>query len=144
MNMLEKYNISKHGYFLSAIVLVLFSSSAVSEGRIHELGRLFTDVAQREKLNAIRQGAYDGEAEQQSTVSAVTVNGIMMRSNGENVVWVNGSSTLKGSPAKGVNIYPRSADRHNYNVPVSVDGKHVRIKPGQSWTEGSDQIRDSY
>jgi len=144
MNMFESHNGLITGHFLLALALMLFSGPAVSQGRVYELGRLFTDVAQREKLDAIRQGAYDAETEQQSAVSAVTVNGIMMRSDGENVVWVNGASTLKGSPAKGVYVDPKSADSRTYNVPISVEGKHVSIKPGQSWTEGSGQIRDSY
>ena len=144
MNMFDRHDIATFCHCIVAIALLLFSSSAASQSQLNELGRLFTDVSQRDKLDAIRQGAYDEEREEPGTVSAVTVNGIVMRSDGENVVWVNGESSLEGNPAKGVNVYPKSADRNTYNVPVSVEGRYVRMKPGQSWTEGSDQIKDSY
>lgn len=142
--MIEKPGITISSHLLTAVVLVLFSSTASSQARLDELGRLFTDDTQRDKLDAIRQGAYDEESAQQSTVSAVTVNGIVIRSDGENVVWVNGESTLESRSAKGISVYPGSADSRTYNVPLSVEGKRVRIKPGQSWTESSDQILDSY
>ncbi|MBT8440726.1 MAG: hypothetical protein KJO91_13415 [Gammaproteobacteria bacterium] len=142
--MFERHGITTFCHLIATIALMAWSNSAVSQGRFDELGRLFTDVEQRDKLDAIRQGAYDEETESQDTVSAVTVNGIMMRSDGENVVWVNGESTLEGNPAKGVKVYTKSADSHTYSVPVRVEDTHVRIKPGQSWKESSDQIKDGY
>jgi hypothetical protein len=128
----------------AGVALIVISSQAVSQGKIDELGRLFTDPEQREKLEAVRHGAYDEAADNEKIVSTVTVNGVMMRRDGESVVWINGKSTLEGELAKGVNVYTRSADRESYTVPIVVDGKLVRIKPGQSWSDGAGTVKDNY
>lgn len=126
------------------LVLMLISKHAVSEDGVEGLGRLFVDVEQREKLEAVRRGTYDKEVERESRVSNVRVNGVMMRSDGENVVWVNGVSTLDGEPVKGIKVNPDSADSETYNVQVQIDGKRVSLKPGQNWSEGTGTIKDNY
>ncbi len=126
------------------LALLLISEHAKSEGGIEDLGRLFVDVEQREKLEAVRRGTYDKEIEQESRVSNVRVNGVMMRSDGENVVWINGESTLDGEPVKGVKVNPDTADSETYNVQVQIDGKRVKLKPGQNWSEGTGTIKDNY
>jgi len=135
---------SKTGIILTGITMMFISSSVLSQGKLDELGRLFTDAAQREKLDAVRRGTYNVATEQKSTVSTVKVNGIMMRSDGENVVWVNGESTLVGNPAQGVKVYPKAVDSETFEVPVKVDGKRTIIKPGQNWSENTRQITDNY
>ncbi len=124
--------------------LLLISEHAISEDGVEGLGRLFVDVEQREKLEAVRRGTYEKEVEQESRVSNVRVNGVMMRSDGENVVWINGANTLDGEPVKGVRVNPESADSGTYNVQVSIDGKRVNLKPGQNWSEGTGTIKDNY
>ncbi len=124
--------------------LLLISEHAISEDEIEELGRLFVDVEQREKLEAVRRGTYEKEVEQESRVSNVRINGVMMRSDGENVVWINGENTLDGEPVKGVKVNPDATDSENYNVQVQIDGKSVKLKPGQNWSEGTGTIKDNY
>lgn len=125
-------------------VLLLISTPAAYADELEQLGRLFTDASQRQKLDAIRRGTYKEESEQNSVASNVRVNGIMMRSNGENVVWVNGESTLDNRVSEGVKINPKAADRETYKVPLRVNGKRIQVKPGQNWSEGTDQIKDNY
>lgn len=125
-------------------MLVLISNEAISADEIEGLGRLFVDVDQREKLEAVRRGTYNSEAEEESRVSNVRLNGIMMRSAGGNVVWINGESTLDGEPVKGVKVNPKTADSETYNVQVKIDGKRVKLKPGQNWSEGTGTIKDNY
>jgi hypothetical protein len=122
----------------------MISNHAISEDGVEGLGRLFVDVEQREKLEAVRRGTYDVEVEKESRVSNVRVNGVMMRSDGENVVWVNGESTLDGEPVKGVKVNPGNADRETYEIQVHIDGKRINIKPGQNWSEGTGTIKDNY
>jgi hypothetical protein len=126
------------------LALLLISEHAISEDEVEDLGRLFVDVEQREKLEAVRRGTYDKEVEQESRVSSVRVNGVMMRSNGENVVWINGENTLDGVPVKGVKVKPEATDRDTYNVQVLIDGKRVKLKPGQNWSEGTGTVKDNY
>jgi hypothetical protein len=144
MNMPVLGNKASAGRIIASIALIVISSQALSQGQLVELGRLFTDPAQREKLEAVRHGAYDEVADNENVVSTVTVNGVMMRHDGESVVWVNGKSTLEGELAKGVNVYTRSADLESYAVPIVVDGNLVRIKPGQSWSDGTGDVKDNY
>lgn len=126
------------------LALMLISEHVISEDEIEELGRLFVDVEQREKLEAVRRGTYEKEVEQESRVSNVRINGVMMRSDGNNVVWINGENTLDGEPVKGVKVNPDATDSETYNVQVQIDGKRVRLKPGQNWSEGTGTIKDNY
>lgn len=126
------------------LTLLMMSEHAISEDEVKELGRLFVDVEQREKLEAVRRGTYEKEVEQESRVSNVRINGVMMRSDGENVVWINGENTLVGEPVKGVKVNPDATDSETYNVQVQIDGKRVKLKPGQNWSEGTGTIKDNY
>ena len=126
------------------LALLLIPQHVISADEVEELGRLFVDVEQREKLEAVRRGTYDMESEQESRVSNVRINGVMMRSGGENVVWINGENTLDGEPVKGVKVNPETADNETYNVQVQIDGKRVKLKPGQNWFEGTGTIKDNY
>jgi hypothetical protein len=126
------------------LALLMISEHAISEDEVEELGRLFVDVEQREKLEAVRRGTYEKEVEQESRVSNVRINGVMMRSDGENVVWINGENTLDGEPVKGVKVNPDATDSDTYNVQVQIDGKRVKLKPGQNWSEGTGTIKDNY
>lgn len=126
------------------LALLLIPQHVISADEVEELGRLFVDVEQREKLEAVRRGTYDMESEQESRVSNVRINGVMMRSGGENVVWINGENTLDGEPVKGVKVNPETADNETYNVQVQIDGKRVKLKPGQNWSEGTGTIKDNY
>ena len=126
------------------LILLLISKHAVSADEVEGLGRLFVDVEQREKLEQVRRGTYDKQVEKESRVSNVRVNGVMMRSDGENVVWINGESSLDGAPVKGINVDPDTADSETYHVQVQIDGKRVNLKPGQNWSEGTGTIKDNY
>jgi len=137
-------SITQRKNLVIVIALILISKFAVAADEIEGLGRLFVDVEQREKLDAVRRGTYNAEVEQENRVSNVRVDGVMMRSDGENVVWINGESTLDGGPIKGVNVNPETADSETYNVQVKIDGKKVSLKPGQNWSEGTGTIKDNY
>jgi len=137
-------SISQRKYFVILAALTLMPEHAISEDDIEGLGRLFVDVEQREKLEAVRRGTYKSEVEEESRISNVRLNGVMMRSGGENVVWINGESTLDGNPIKGVKVNPGTADSESYKVQVKIDGKRVNLKPGQNWSEGTGTIKDNY
>ena len=133
----------KSTWWLIPILMLLFGPAMAAEG-IEGLGRLFIDAEQREKLESVRRGTYNAEVERESRVSNVRVDGVMMRSGGDNVVWINGESSLNGAPVKGVKVYPNAADSETYKVRVMIDGKLVNIKPGQNWSEGTGTIKDNY
>ncbi|MGD2054202.1 MAG: hypothetical protein PVG45_08850 [Gammaproteobacteria bacterium] len=123
---------------------VLASKAAMAQDSVENLGTLFTDTGQREKLEAVRRGTYLEEAEKNSRVSNVRVDGIMIRNDGQNVVWVNGVSTLKSSSIEGIKVNADAADKDSQKVPVNIDGKRVYVKPGQIWSEGTGRVTDNY
>ncbi|MGD8583057.1 MAG: hypothetical protein PVF06_10470 [Gammaproteobacteria bacterium] len=123
---------------------VLASKSAMAQDSVENLGTLFTDTGQREKLEAVRRGTYLEEAEKNSRVSNIRVDGIMIRNDGQNVVWVNGVSTLKSSSIEGIKVNADAADKDSQKVPVNIDGKRVYVKPGQIWSEGTGRVTDNY
>lgn len=130
--------------FFLYTALMFTSGVAASDYEVEGLGRLFIDPVQREKLEAVRRGTYKAETEQESRVSNVRVNGIVIRSDGDNVVWINGESTLDGISAEGIRVNPDAADARSYRVPIRIDGKVVGIKPGQNWSEGTGTVKDNY
>jgi hypothetical protein len=123
---------------------MLLSKIAMAQDDVENLGTLFTDSGQREKLEAVRRGTYLEEAEKNSRVSNIRVDGIMIRSDGQNVVWVNGTNTLENSSIEGIKVNADAADEDSKKVPVSIDGKRVYVKPGQIWSEGTGQVTDNY
>jgi hypothetical protein len=49
----------------------------------------------------------------------------MMRSGGDNVVGINGESSLNGTPVQGGSVYPSTADSETYKVRAMIDGMLV-------------------
>ena len=128
----------------SLLAFFVLPGTVWSKDEIEGLGRLFIDSDQREKLEAVRRGTYKAETEKDNRVSNVRVNGVRMRSNGENVIWINDQNTLNGAVIEGVYVNPNTADIETLSVPLRVEGKLVHIKPGQNWSEGTGTVKDNY
>ncbi len=103
-----------------------------------DLKNLFTTQKQRAKIDAVRFGKHvvapaKRTVKKKIKSKKVKVSGYVMRSDGKSVVWLNGKSTLKNSRIGSVDV--RKTGIRNNKVTVSVDGKTIRLKPGQTWTE---------
>lgn len=138
---------------LAGLVATLAAPPAVAA----DLGRLFLSPEERATLDRLRatgpaETIVEGEDLQAAPVEAVetpppqapriTVNGIVRRSDGRGVAWVNGMSTLDGDFAA-----------QHFNVAGATRGERVRIgtpgdipevdlKPGQSFEPGTQRIVD--
>jgi len=122
--------------------MVLMSSTpAYAEYDVNDLKKLFTDKRQRAQIDAARAGDYSGSEVQQAT--QVNVSGYMKRSGGKSVVWVNGTNTLESSKVGGVMVNTQTINNDN-KVPVKIDGRTVYVRPGESWSEASGNVKDSY
>lgn len=127
-------NILLAGLFLS------FSSDALhAEYDASSLKNLFTDKSQRSQIDAARTGK-NLKAEFQQT-NKVNVNGYVTRSDGKSVVWLNNKSTLDSSKIGDVRVHARDIGRDK-KVTISVDGKSVRLKPGETWSKETGEILD--
>ncbi|GMR01525.1 MAG: hypothetical protein BMS9Abin19_0921 [Gammaproteobacteria bacterium] len=108
------------------------------------LGQLFTSPQQRKHLDSMRSGISTGGAEQNLDISTVKLNGVMMRSDGKNVIWVNGGNSLKSNKVSGVKVQPEAVDKETYKVPVQVEEQKLKMKPGQSWSQTTSSVKDNY
>lgn len=101
-----------------------------------ELGTLFTTPAVRDNIDNLRQRSpQQADAPVSTRASKVTVNGLIRRSDGRSTVWVNGK---KAGRSAGDGIRVPSRQKRADKVSVMVNGKLVKIRPGESWTDKTD------
>jgi len=122
------------------ILILLSSSHATAEGfNEQSLKTLFTSASERKAINATRRGAggfMPGAA-------SVQVKGVVRRSDGKSVVWLNRKNTMDNTMIDGVKVYPNAINKNN-KVPIMVDGRMVHVKPGESWSEDTGVTEDNY
>ncbi|HHO59934.1 MAG TPA: hypothetical protein ENJ64_06790 [Thiotrichales bacterium] len=127
-------------FILPVFLLCAMPAWAVAGFDAKQLGRLFTDAQQREKIDRLR--SRHGEPPEKAAASqAVKLSGYVKRANGKSVVWVNNKSTLNGSRVGNVMVHPSSVGKDN-RVTIIVDGKRQRLKPGQTWHKDTGTIRE--
>ena len=73
------------------------------------LGRLFTSVAERQKIDSAKRGDVAQVSSRRVTPSSVRVNGVVIRSKGKNSVWVNGKIASGNEMVDGVKVFAKSA-----------------------------------
>jgi len=117
--------------------LSVFMQPLRAEFNVKQLKKLFTTEQQRNHINMMRKARM---TKQHSTglspkthFGRVVVSGYMKRSDGKNVVWVNGTSTLTSNIISDVKVDINKINNHD-QVTLFVDGKQLKLKPGQSWT----------
>ncbi len=131
----------KVSFYFMLPTLLFFTTAAYAQFDIHKLERLFTNAKQRQQINNQRHGDGRGHAHisQKRKWHKVTLNGYMQRSDGENVVWVNGVSTLNQTTIAGVKVEPGSINGKD-QVTVRINGKAVKLRPGESWQPSTRKI----
>lgn len=98
------------------------------------LKSLFTNQQERQSIERGRNGQSSSDEQASVGPSSVQINGIVKRSNGENIVWVNGKHTMDSSMVDGIKVYSNSINEKN-KIPVLIDGRTVYMKPGETWSE---------
>jgi len=127
---------------IAGLVSILCSTAVYAEYDADELGKLFTDKTQRTQIDAARSGNYSGKVPEQA--DKVNMSGYLKRSDGKNVVWVNGENTLESSEVGSVKVYPKAIDENDNKVPVSVDGNRLYLRPGESWSKSTGKVKENY
>ena len=107
------------------------------------LGKLFTSPVDRQKIDSSRRGEPQPST-QRISPSSISVNGVVIRSKGKNTVWVNGNKITGSKTVGRMKVLANSLSNKNIKVPLIIDGKPVRIKPGQSWSEDTGDVIDNY
>ncbi len=121
--------------------MVLINSTPVyAEYDVDDLKKLFTDKRQRAQIDAARAGDYSLNSAQQT--KKISVLGYMKRSDGNNVVWVNGQNTIDSVKLGDVRVN-RSKIGKDKKVTIRLEENVIHLKPGEQWIEGSG-IADGY
>lgn len=140
-NQKHRLVIMRFKLFTLCLTIFMCSTATHAEYDVNDLKKLFTDERQRAQIDAARTGNNTGTETQQT--ATVSVTGYMKRSDGKNVVWVNGNSTIDSSRVGGVVVNTKSINK-NDKVAVQIDGHTVYVRPGESWSKTSGTIKDNY
>lgn len=137
-------------------ISVLYVSTAFAaennQSRVSELKSFFTSPQQRAELDRLRtSGVFSGqETSQTSQVMAhkpleVKLNGVVYSETGMPVIWVNNKSTLKSeSIDESIRVRASAVKSQTGKVPVKVNEKWLKLKPGQTWRESRNQVQENY
>jgi len=102
-------------------------------------GRLFTTDKERQQIDRYRsrkltpseQTSATNQSEKPTVPPTIIMQGFVKRSDGKNVVWVNDENTLNNRlKQKGIRVNTQKI--HDNQVNLSVAGKRVTLKPGQT------------
>jgi len=117
------------------------------------LGRLFFTPAQRTRLDELRhrpptppaEVARSAEPPRPPAPRYVTVNGVVRRSDGESVVWIN-NKPVQGSGAEdGLLVSPaRGRPPGHVTVRVPQSGRSIDVKVGQQVELNSGAVQEAY
>jgi len=136
---------SPSAYLLGLLGLVALPGSAAEP-----LGRLFMTTGQRQALDALREPGGDMLADasgMQATDAApassqVVLNGVVRRSRGPDVVWVNGTRAGAGDDRIRLRRGPDAANR--VTLEAAAGGTSARLKPGQYWEPATGRVANCY
>jgi hypothetical protein len=129
------------------LMFLLYTASLLPSAAAAEdqpgFGRLFTESKTRQQLDASRKQnsserlpVVEEEVEEEEGVTALKVDGMIMRNDGSSEVWVNGIST-RNSPRQGIL-------QGGNSLRVAVPGGEVTLKPGQVYSLESRRVLEGY
>ena len=119
---------------ISWFLCLLFSSAAFADYDVANLEKLFTDKKQRAQIDAVRTGHHKSPGIKKAR--QVNVKGYVTRSDGKSVAWINDNNTLKKVHVDNVKVHRETIGK-NKKVGVTVNGKRIHLKPGETWSESS-------
>lgn len=129
------------------VLLALMPVAADAQG----FGRLFSTPQERAMLNQARS-AHDFTAEtptrqveEPTTVPEVTLNGLVLRSSGNDASWVNGSQIRGGDATReGIQVEPAPDDGGTVRIVLPGGLEEIRLKPGQKVDIRAGSVWDVY
>lgn len=131
-------------------LLALVAFAAVVQAQ--DLGRLFTTPEEREMLEALRSQPPKPQTEAAPVVTPtiesapvvphVTMNGLVRRSRGRGMVWVNGVTSLEGDlDAQGIEVDVGAMRGTTLPVRIGNASLAVGLKPGQTYDRSRPSTR---
>lgn len=146
--------------FLLPVYLIGFASMPLQAAAEDDLGRLFSNQAERKRLDILRQNQKLIVASpQKSTPLApvadvlpepITLQGYVKRSDGSTTLWINNKTVQENSIQNDIEIGRLTKQKNSaksgsdsLNVRIPVTGKNVRLKPGQVYEPETNRIVES-
>ena len=145
------------GVLAGAVVLFAPAGDSHAQSRI---ARLFSSPEQRVELNRLREDSHAGEVaeplpdgtgqesrpapERAAPALAATLDGVVTRSDGHRVAWIDGVETaVGGSTPAGVNVETALAPGGRLRIRVSLGQTSAVLEPGQS-IDADGRVRNAY
>lgn len=128
------------------VVIVLATLATNLASAEDDLGRLFFTPAQRAALDAgkeINLPKTDKEPAKRSTPAAITLNGVVVRSDGERTVWIN-DRAYQGRDPEGLGIRPSAQAPAVAEIRIREERKAVQMRVGQTYSSESGKITEAY
>ena len=130
-------------YVLPAIVVLVLAGSNTVLAQDGTLGRLFYTTEERAALD---QNIRSITKEPESLVPippSVTLSGVVMRSDGERTVWIDGRAYYQGNP-KDVRVITRPADPGAAEIKVQGIPRRLPVRVGQRVDPASGKTFEPY
>jgi len=146
---------------LAAIAALAFMPLQAVAG--NDFGRLFSQPAERAKLDVLRQNQKLKVLTPQETAQPVppagedapelpepiTMQGYVKRSDGVSTLWINGKAVQENSEVDQVEIGHLNGQKNvsktgsdSVNVKIPANGRHIRLKAGQVYEPETNQIKE--
>ena len=143
--------VRKTAYSIMALFVCSMIVAWVNMAHADSFGRLFTTPEQRAVLDKMRRHPYDMRAGKKLDENAAVVkkglviNGVVVRGDGKNTVWVNGKNNFKtNKPEVGVEVRSQNIKSDSVTITLFNLNKRVTLKPGQIVDPVTAKISDSY
>lgn len=131
---------------------------AAARAQTPVLGRLFTTPAERRTLDEARRRFEEHKTEKptpahklavekpkEPVVPEVSVGGVVLRSDGHDVAWINGASLPGGTlTPQGIRVVPSPAEGGSVRIELPDGGKSIDLRPGQKIDLLNGDIFDAY
>jgi len=140
------------GIIIYISIVISQSAKANETDQLSKLKIFFTTPIERRQLDEFRNAGKFENKQADSSGSIirlqplkVEVKGVVFREKGKPVVWVNEGNTLKSKKIdEDIRVRTKYVKQKNLKVPLKVDDKSLRMRPGQVWLETEGKIKDKY
>ncbi len=137
--------------YISLFFLLTSNTIAGPPGEQDNLRTLFTSTHIRNQLDKQRtKGKFENTL--QETTKAVyrppvtvKMQGVVIRQNKPSVVFLNDSNTIKSHKINNkITVNTGKIKSKSYRIPVRVNQKNVKLRPGEQWNESEQVVQDNY
>ncbi len=141
--------INKAFRFNLIILVVLISQNTVADNR---LGRLFFSAPERKEISKLHQQALNAPQkksdpqEQELIPDSITLNGLIIRSQGNNTVWIDEQENPHQQGLYGLQVNVDHLSLNQVEVPILIHSGDIQVylKPGQTMDTTNGWVMENY